>query len=284
MGVAEGTEPVLTEKSYDRARIYHRYRIRGLHERLRAGPLIAYRQNFIRFNPYDEQVAIIESLWSDEQPAKEIWVQRFQKLLDEDASQVESSLELRTSQRYPGFTEYYAQHEERVKGEFHVLNATVRNPIQVFKFGAYNATSGDPNTYLLTARREIADSFLKRFIPDGIVASYTPIDLERLAKSGTTKVRGGSFHIRGRPTLTTATIYGPEVNRNAMWAELSTDGTLQFVQLQLVYRDRDITMRVGSRGSLMPFGVDDVKEQLALVTEVYDKYLKQFEKVEEILR
>jgi hypothetical protein len=281
---ARKPEEHLVERSYDKVRIYHRYRIPGLREKMRTGLLRANRQDFLRFTPYEEQVAIIESLWSDEQPAKEIWVQRFQKLIDEDASQVESSLQIRMPQRYPGFTEYFAEHEERVKGTFHVLSATVTNPIQVFRFGVYNAQGGTSDIFLLTPRGEIADSFLKRFVHQGVIASYTPIDLQKLAASGTTKVRGGSFHIRGRPTLTTATIYGPEVNQNEMWADLSTNGTLQFVQLQLVTGDREITLRVSNRGSLMPFGIDDVREQLALVTEIYDKYVKQFEKPEVLLR
>lgn len=284
MNPARNPDERLTERSYDKVRIYHRYRIRGLRERLRAGSLHAYQQEAIRFTPYEEQVAIIESLWEGEQPAKEIWVQKFQKLLDEDASQTESSIHIRMPQRYSDFTEYYAEHEERAKGVFHVLDATVTNPIQVFRFGVYNAIQGDPDIFLLTSREEIAHSFLKRFVPNGVVTSYTPIDLEKLATSGSTKVRGGSFRLRNLPTLKTATIYGPEVNQNEMWADLSTNGTLQFVQLEIVAGNRDITLRVGSRGSLMPFGIDDIHEQLTLVTEIYDKYLKQFEKPEEILR
>lgn len=281
---ARSPEGRLAERSYDKARIYHRYRIRGLREHLNAGLLRTYSQDFIRFTTHEEKIALVESLWADEQPVREIWVRKFQKLIDDDASQMASSIQIVVPQRYPGFTEYAAEHEERAKGVFHILDATVTNPIQVFQFGVYKAEGGDPDIFLLTPRREIADSFLKRFIHNGVFTSYTPINLQKLAASGITKVRGGSFHIRGRPTLTTATIYGPEVNQNEMWADLSTDGTLQFVHLRIEIGKREVALSVSNRGSLMPYGIDDVCEQLALVTEVYDTYLKQFEKPEEILR
>jgi hypothetical protein len=40
---------------------------------------------------------------------------------------------------------------------------------------------------------------------------------------------------------------------------------------------------VTSHGSLLPYGIDDISEELRLCKEIYDKYLKQFELREEPL-
>lgn len=284
MNLARSADEHFVEGVFDKTRIYHRYRIRGLREKTRTGTLRTYRQASLRYRTQEERVAIIESLWADNQPPQDVWVRKFQELIDEDASQEESSITPVLPSRYQGFTQYLAEHEERVKGLFHVLDADVRNPIQVFKFGVFGPEQGDSNIFLINSRVEIADSFLKRFVRNSIVASHSTIDLQKLAASGQTRIRGGSFRIRNNPTLKSAMIYGPQVNENDNWAQFSHDGTLQFVHLELEVRGRDISLRVTSRGSLMPYQIDDIGEQLTLVTEIYETYLKQFEGPEVLLR
>lgn len=272
------------ENQYDRTRIYHRYRIRGLRAATKTGTISALAPQPLPFVSDEEKNELLEVFADPESVERGRLLHKFLEAVAQDGTALKSKLTPVVPSNHPGFDEFRARHEERAKLVIRLFEADVRNPTQVYKFGAFISMSGDPDVFLLNSRLEIADAFLKRLASRGLTISHAHIDLQRLSEEGNSVVRGGSFSIKGRPTLTTAMVFGPQVNEDDSWAEYSSIGQLRYIHLQLVVAGHEVKMMVTSRGSLLPYGVDDIGGQLALVTDVYEQYLKQFETNEQILR
>lgn len=271
------------EEYLGKARIYHRYRIRGLISPTGRSPVKAVHQQALPFVSPQEVRDLADKLTTPvDDEADELLQHKLRQMAMQEAAEQESSLTFLSDTRYPGYEEWLARHEDSTRAVFRLFHTDFPNPKQVHPFRAFRSVAADPDIFLFNAPGSLVDSFLRRLAeshPDAEIM-YPHLDLQSLVDEGTTHIRGGSFSIRNRPNLTTAMVFGPGVNEDDAWEEYSRVGQLTYVQMQLALETSDVRMMVTRRGSLLPYGIDDIAEELRLCREVYDRYLKRFEQSE----
>lgn len=267
------------EEFLGRARIYHRFHISGLHRPGGETNLSAV-QKALPLITREQEREFVDQLISQRDDDLDLLRQdRVRAVATQEAAELESSLSLSNSQRFLGFDEYIARHEDHAKLVVRLFHTDIANPKQVHQFRAFHIQDSMPSIFLFNSPGSLVDSFLRRLgsVHSDLDILYPQLDLKRLADEGNSQIRGASFSIRNRPNLKTAIVFGPDVNEDDAWHEYSRVGELTYVQIQLVFETSEVKMMVTRRGSLLPYGIDDINEELRLCREVYDKYLKPYE-------
>ncbi len=281
------------EEFAGKARIYHRYRISGVRKPGGKDGLTGhreiheYKQMHLPFDPMEQMTlsAVEQIVTSDSSPGPldPGLQERLRQYAEREARSLDFSLLPSQFQRLPEFQEYLARYQDRSQTTVVVFGTDIHRPKEVHQFRAFRMKEPESeDVFLFNAPGALVNSFLRELAdanPD-VEIFHPTLDLQGLSAAGMTQVRGASFSIKGRPNLTTAMVYGPGVNEDDAFDEYSKIGQLTFLQLQLVVQTQEVRMMVTSRGSILPYGLDDIVAELRLATEVYKTYLTPFVKGE----
>lgn len=269
------------------ARIYHRYRLAGFHRpggdsNLRAVQAPQATQMTLPLTYYspEEEERVIDQLVSPiDGDIDRLRQEKLRTIVMQETASFESTLTPRGYTRYRGFEEYTARHESLAKLTVRLFHADIPRPKQVQQFHVYRIEEPEPDVFLFGAQGILVEAFLQRILSGNphLTITHPRLDLKALSEDGTTKIRGASFRITGKPNLTTAMVFGPDVNEDDSWETYSRIGNLTFVHLQIEVESHAVRMMVTGHGSILPYGVDDIYQELILCKEVYEKHLRRFE-------
>lgn len=269
------------EEYVGHARIYHRYHIQGWRSPGGQTSLSAIQQLPLPIVSEVDERKLVSSLADrPNSEVDELARYRLRELAQQESARLESSLKAIGINGFPGFEEYMARHEDQARLVVRLFRTDFSNPKQVHQFRAFRCIDRTPDIFLFNAPGQLADALLRRLAKASgqqLDISYPQLDLQRLADATSSVIRGASFGITGRPNLKTAMVFGQEVNQDESWEEYSRIGQLKYVHLQLIFESTEVKMMVTRRGSLMPYGIDNVHEELRLCRDVYEQSLQQFE-------
>lgn len=281
-------EPIIDDEEFvATARIYHRYRLAGFHRpggdtNLSAVQAPQPTQPSLPFpyNSSEEEERVIDQLVTPiNDVIDRLRQDRLRTIVIQEASSFESTLTRRDRTRYRGFEEYIARHESLSKLTVRLFRADIPHPKQVQQFHVYRLEEPEPDVFLFGAQGTVVEAFLRRILSGNphLTITHPRLDLKALSEVGEAQIRGASFRITGKPNLTTAMVFGPDVNEDDSWETYSRIGQLTYVHLQMEVESQAIRMMVTGHGSILPYGVDDIYEELILCKEVYEKLLRRFE-------
>lgn len=269
------------------ARIYHRYRLAGFHRpggetNLKAvdAPLPTQAPlpfTYILTEAEEQEIdRLITPLDDDIDRLRQ---DKLRTRAIQEASLFESTLTRRGYARYRGFEEYLARHESLAKVTVRLFSTDIPHPKQVQQFPAYRIEDPEPDVFLFGAQGPLVEAFLRHIWSANsyLRITHPRLDLKALSEHGEAQIRGASFRITGKPNLTTAMVFGPDVNEDDSWETYSRIGQLTYVHMQIEVEAQAVRMMVTGNGSILPYGVDDIYQELLLCKEVYDKLLRQFE-------
>lgn len=281
-------DPIIDDEEFvATARIYHRYRLAGFRRPGGDASLRAIQTQPptqlslpMTYNSPDDEERLIDQLVSPvDDVVDRLRQDRLRAIAIQEATSFESMLSRRDRARYPGFEEYVARHESLAKLTVRLFRADIPHPKQVQQFHVYRIEDPEPDVFLFGAQGTLVEAFLRRILSGNphLRITHPRLDLKALSEEGTTQIRGASFRITGKPNLTTAMVFGPDVNEDDSWETYSRIGKLTYVHLQIEVESQAVRMMVTGHGSILPYGVDDIHKELLLCKEVYEKLLRRFE-------